>query len=38
MKYKILLYYWILEVLRIPMRYYLLFLDVGIERYEFYKI
>jgi hypothetical protein len=35
---QILLHYWILDVLRIPTVYHLLFLDLGIKRYEFCKI
>jgi hypothetical protein len=38
MKYEILLYYWILQVSRIPTVYHLLFLDLQIKRYEFCKI
>jgi hypothetical protein len=38
MKYGILLYYWILQVSRIPTVYHLLFLDLQIKRYEFCKI
>jgi hypothetical protein len=37
-KYEVLLYYWILDVLRIPTVYYLLFLDLQIKRYDFLKI
>jgi hypothetical protein len=38
MKYEILLYYWIVDVLRIPTVYYFLFFDLQNESYEFYKI
>jgi hypothetical protein len=38
MKYGVLLYYWILQVSRIPTVYHLLFLDLQIKRYEFCKI
>jgi hypothetical protein len=37
-KYEVLLYYWILDVLRIPTVYHLLILDLQIKRYEFCKI
>jgi hypothetical protein len=37
-KYEVLLYYWILYFLRIPTRYYLLFFELQIKSYEFYKI
>jgi hypothetical protein len=33
-----LLYYWIVDVLRFPTRYYLLNLDLQIRRYDFLKI